>query len=184
MHDAAVVDELERGGELAQDALGLDLGERSVAREEIAQRRALAELHHDELGPERREVTLHARDVVVLQVLDDPGLALESRGRAGLVDQTVAHHLERDPLAGRKLRRFVDDRHASSRDRAEHAVAVQDLALQPVVKRAAEAIGDEIREDDRQLGVLSREGVELSRRTGRARGSRWSRRRRRSRAPG
>ena len=91
----------------------------------------------------------------------DSRLALEPRERPGLVDQAVAHHLQGDPLAGCKLRRFVDDGHAAPPDAAQDPIPVQHLAAQPVVERAAETVGDDVGQHDRQLGILRREAVEI-----------------------
>ncbi len=97
---------------------------RHRARRELRERRALDQLHRQELHARVLADVEHARDVAVL---DPPGQAhLAAKPFDRVVGQPVAQDLERDVLAELGVDRRVHAPHAAAAEPAHDAIAVRD----------------------------------------------------------
>ena len=164
VQEIALVDVLQGGGDLSNDRPDVFLGNGQLLVGEVVQPRAVDEFHYQQVRPVGGKPTEQSGDVRVLERLDDVGLLTKARQRGDVVDQTVAHHLQGHAPVLRRFTSFVDDGHASSSHTLKDLVALEDLSAEDVPFRAAETIGDQVGQDDAQLGMFSGQSVELVRR--------------------
>lgn len=150
----------ERTRKLTQNRPHSRLGQPPARDHQPLEIDALTELHHEEIGVERREQPLQVRDVLMVQALQDLSLLMEARERAGVVDQPVAHHLERHKFAGGLVLRSVHDGHAAAPHAAKNPKSFHFLATEPVVSALSQSIGDELREHHAELEMTRRQPVE------------------------
>ena len=80
--------------------------------------------------------------------------------RRCVVDQPIAHHLQRHELAGRLVLRAIDDRHAAAADTAEDPESLHLLAAEPVVRALPQTIGDELGQHDAEFEMAHRQPIE------------------------
>jgi hypothetical protein len=95
--------------------------------DDVGQRRAGQELHHDERATVRRRADID--DVDDVRVADPArcvGLALEPRDRLGVIAVLFEHQLDGDALAELDVLGLVHHAHAAAPDLMQHAVLVRE----------------------------------------------------------
>ena len=116
--EAGAVSGFEPGGDLVEDEAGLGGGDRA-ALHPLAKRLALEEVHHEIAaavgeGSEREDID----DVGVADPVDRPRLLDEALDGRGVVRQLGLEDLDRRALADHRMRRGVDDAHATATELA------------------------------------------------------------------
>ena len=92
------------------------------------------------------------------------GLLMKAAERDGVVDQPVAHHLERNKFAVGFFASPIDDRHATAPDRALDAEAVHLLSAEPIVRAPPKPLGHELGEHHAKLEMTHGQPIEFRRR--------------------
>src|SRR4029078_8730261 len=101
----------------------------------------------------RSEMIVQLADGLVMEGPQRVRLAPEPLNRCRLIEQRVAHHLERDRRAGRVRYSLIADAHAAASHPSNDSVAMNILAAQTIVRGLPEALGQHKRQHDAKLGM-------------------------------
>ena len=117
MHDALVVRDGERFGELLRNRQGFIEGDRPL-RDAVGERGALDQLHHEKRGRVVLLERVNRGDAGVIERREHLGLAGEARETIGIARKRVGQDLQRDIASERRVTRAIDLAHPAGAQQA------------------------------------------------------------------
>ena len=108
----------------------------------------------------RRKQPDQARDVLVFQPSYQFCLLPEARQRERIVDKPIAHHLQRNLLAGEFVLRVIHDRHAAAADAPQDTESLDRFVAEPIARVLPQPIRHELGEDGAEFEVSRGQAIE------------------------
>ena len=121
MDDATRVRAAHALGDLARDPSTLGDTD-GTSGDEVGERRAVHELHHDRAGSDEILETVDGRDVGMVDRRERPSLALEAGGAFGTRMLRLRQHLDRDVTAEPTIGGAIDLAHAACAEQRDDFV--------------------------------------------------------------